>query len=255
VDGDATPDLDGFDVGLVSHSYGVFIGVPFLAIEPIVSRAYLNAGGALLLRTAEAGSFGELIRALLAGAGILPGSAEFELFMTVGQTVIGAADAASYAAEASMKMPIVHNIVIDDTVVPNQVAGSPMGGNEGLSRLLGLASYSGTQMNPDGLHGVARFLPPAQHGSLFQPELYLPATLEMQGQMASFIASDGTFVLVNNPDLLVPVVEITNELAPQPGLAEAPEGRKRKTEAEASPQPVERTPDRQRLDEQRKRRQ
>lgn len=226
VDGDATPDFNAMDVGFVSHSYGVFIGIPFLAMQPndIVSRAYINAGGALLLRTGEAGAFGELIRALLGGAGIEPGSPEYELFLTVGQTMVGFTDPASYAAEVAMKMPVVNNTVIGDLTVPNFVPGQPMGGNEGLTRLMGLESYDKSQMNPDGLRAVARFLPPAFHESLFRPvdddsDAAAPeATAEMQGQMASFIASGGFFVNVGDPSLLVPVMAM-------PSMGEAPSGK------------------------------
>ena len=76
-----------------------------------------------------------------------------------------------------------------------------------MNRLLGLTSYSSTQMNPDGLRGVARFLQPAEHGSWLRPT-YPAVTAEMQGQMASFIGSLGTFVNVGNSDLLVPVAPV-----------------------------------------------
>ncbi len=219
VDFDQVPDFDMSNVGFVSHSYGVFIGVPFLAVqntegfEPQIKFAYLNSGGALLLRTGEAGAFGEDIRALLAGAGIEPGSPEFEQWMTAGQTVIGSADSASYAAEAAAKMPILNNTVIDDLTVPNFVPGQPMGGNEGLTRLLGLESFDSTQMNPEGLRSVSRFVPPAFHESFFRrvdddnPDISAPeATQEMQSQMASFLVSGGTAVVVNDSDTLLPVV-------------------------------------------------
>jgi hypothetical protein len=211
IDGDATPDLNPFNVAVVTNSAGVFAGVGFVAVEPTVSRAYLNTGGAIALRTAEAGVFGVRIRAGLAAAGVLPGTPAFEQFMTVGQTVLDAADPANWARELLGKKPLIHNMVINDNTVPNTVAGAPMAGNEGLNRLLGLASYSSTQANPAGLKGVARFVPPARHDSLFVPTASPAATVEMQGQMASFIASGGTFVNVSNPGVLVPVPQVVQE--------------------------------------------
>ena len=213
VDGDATPDLNAFNVGVLAHSLGVFIAVPFLAVEPIVSRAYLNAGGAVGIRTIEAGFFGIQIRAALAAAGILPGTPAFEQFLTVAQTVFDPTDPAGWAAEAAMKMPILHNQVVNDNVVPNFVPGSPMGGNEGLNGIMGLQSYSTTQVNPDGLRAVARFLEPAVHSSLLLPESSPAATVEMQTQMASFLASFGTFVQVSNSELLVPAPQVEPQLA------------------------------------------
>jgi len=82
-----------------------------------------------------------------------------------------------------------------------------------LNRIMGLNGYSSTQADPEGLSGVARFVQPADHESLFR--LDFPAvTAEMQGQMASFIVSGGTFVNVGNPDLLVPI-----PAQPEPRLA------------------------------------
>lgn len=208
IDGDAVPDLDPFNVGVVTNSAGVFAGIGFLAVEPIVSRAYVNTGAAIALRTAEAGVFGIRIRAALAAAGIQPGTATFEQFMTVGQTVLDAADPANWAHELTGRIPLIHNMVVGDDTVPNTVAGAPLAGNEGLNRLLGLASYSTTQVNPAGLRGVARFTPPAVHSSLFLPAASPAATIEMQGQMASFHASRGTFVNVGNPGVLVPVAPV-----------------------------------------------
>jgi hypothetical protein len=97
-------------------------------------------------------------------------------------------------------------MVIGDTTVPNMVDGAPLAGSEAVNRTMGLVPYSSTQANPDGLHGVARFNK-GVHSSLFVPT-FPDVTAEMQGQMASFIASGGTFVQVSNSDVLVPVINI-----------------------------------------------
>jgi len=205
-DGDAVPDLNPFNVSVVGYSLGVFPSVGFAAVEPIISRAYFNVGGAIALRTIEGGFFGEQIRAGLAAAGVLPGTPDFEQFMTVGQTILDSADPANWAADLAARIPVLHNEVIGDLVVPNTVAGAPMAGGEGLNWVLGLTGYSTTQVDPKGLHGVARFLAPADHSSLLSPAASPAATAEMQGQMVSFIASGGQLVNVGNPDLLQPAV-------------------------------------------------
>jgi hypothetical protein len=158
------------------------------------------------MRSLNEGAFGpELLQPMLkALAGVVPGTPEFEQFLLVSQTVVDSADSGNWAAEIPSEMPIIHNQVIGDLVVPNTVPGAPLAGSEALNRLLGLASYSTTQMNPDGLKGVARFLQPAEHGSLLSPT-YPAVRAEMQGQMASFIASAGTAVVVGDPSLLLPV--------------------------------------------------
>ena len=219
IDGDATPDLNAFDVSMVAQSTGGYTGVPVAAVEPILSRLYLNVTGGGIVRSLDGGFFGPnfLQPFLNTLAGLEPGTADYEQYLLVAQTLVDSADGINWGAETASKMPVIHNQVMDDNVVPNLVTGAPLAGSEALNRVMGLASYSTTQMNPDGLRGVARFVQPAEHGSLLR--LTYPAvTAEMQGQMASFIASGGTAVVVNNPDLLVP--------APAPAAAKAAEEKK-----------------------------
>jgi hypothetical protein len=166
----------------------------------------LNAATGALARTELAGSFGARINAALAGAGLEPGTADYEAFVTVTQTVVDSADGINWAAEAAEKMPIIHNQVQGDDTVPNVVPGAPTAGSEALNLVMGLQSYSTTQADPDGLRGVARFQY-GIHGSLINP-VFPEITAEMQGQAASFLASDGTFVQVSNPDVLVPVIQV-----------------------------------------------
>jgi hypothetical protein len=176
------------------------------AYEPIISRLYLNAAVSGIIRTIDGGSFGpsRLHPLLEALAGLVPGTPEYEQFMILTGTMLDSADPTNWAAETAARIPVVHNQVQEDTTVPNVIPGAPLSGSEALNRIMGLQPYNSSQMNPDGLRGVARFLQPADHESLFRP-IYPQVTVEMQGQMASFIASGGTFVNVGNPDLLVPV--------------------------------------------------
>ncbi|MDH3903130.1 MAG: hypothetical protein OES90_07895, partial [Xanthomonadales bacterium] len=208
LDGDETPDLNTFDVALVSQSAGGFLAVPFAAVEPIITRMYVNVTGGGIVRSLNGGAFGpNFLQPFLAGlAGLEPGTTEYEQYLLSAQTIVDSGDSINWAAELAPRIPIVHNQIIDDDTVPNTVPGAPLAGSEALNRALGLASYSTTQANPDGVNGVARFLQPADHSSLFRPTN--PAvTAEMQGQMASFIGSNGTMVVVGNSDLLVPVPE------------------------------------------------
>jgi hypothetical protein len=206
IDGDATPDLNAFDVSMVAQSTGGYTGVPVAAVEPILSRLYLNVTGGGIVRSLDGGVFGPnfLQPFLKSLADLEPGTADYESYLLVAQTLVDSADGINWGAETASKMPVIHNQVMDDNVVPNLVAGAPLAGSEALNRVMGLASYSSTQANPDGVKGVARFLQPAPHSSLLLPTIP-SVTIEMQGQMGSFIASGGTFVQVNNPDLLVPV--------------------------------------------------
>lgn len=211
IDGDATPDLNPFDVSMVSHSAGGYLAVPFAAVEPLVSDLYLNASGGGMMRSLNGGYFGpNFVQPILSAlAGIEVGTPEFEQYLLIAQSVIDSGDSINWGAELAAKMPVIHNQVLDDDTVPNVIPGAPLAGSEALNRIMGLVSYGATQANPEGLRGVARFLQPAIHSSIFRPT-YPAVTMEMQGQMASFFAGGGKFVQVNNPDLLLqpaPAVE------------------------------------------------
>jgi hypothetical protein len=221
IDGDETPDLNAFDVSLISHSAGGYLAVPYAAVEPIVSRMYANATGGGMMRSLNGGHLGpDFVQPSLSAAGIEVGTPEFEQYLLVAQTLLDSGDSINWATDVAGKIPFIHNEVLEDGTVPNVVPGAPLAGSEALNRIMGLASYGTTQANPDGLLGVARFLQPADHSSLLEP-VYPAVTAEMQGQMASFIASGGTFVQVGNPDLLLPVI------VAEPGEAkEAPEAEK-----------------------------
>jgi hypothetical protein len=221
LNGDGSPDLNGTGIGYSGMSWGGVNGTGFAAIEPLVDRAFLNTPAGGIVRAGEASqSIGPRIRAGLAAAGIVPGDTLFELYLTVGQTVVDPADPINWIARASMQKPVILQEVIGDTVLPNGVPGVPLSGTEPLIRIGALAPYSSTQVNIDGIRGAARFVPPASHPSLLDPTTSPAATFEMQGQMASFLASGGTFVSVGNPDLLVPVVNLSDsrlvELGPTP---------------------------------------
>ncbi len=234
VDGDDTPDLNPFNVGALTHSLGTTTGIPFMAIEDGVSRGYINAATGALLRTGLGGGFGDDIKAALASVGIIEGTPQFELTITVIQTAIDPADGVNYAAEAAQKKPILHNVVFGDRTVSNGVPGQPLAGSFAINRLMGLQPYGDTTSDQNGLRGVATFLPPAFHESLFRPvsddppfEVAPEVTKEMQGQAASFLSTGGTFVLVGDPNLLVQQVA-REVLAPElPGTG-APGKKKKK---------------------------
>ncbi len=106
---------------------------------------------------------------------------------------------------------IVLHEVIGDLVVPNFVPTAPLSGTEPMIRAMGLQAYSSTQSDPGGLDLVGRFVPPASHGSLLSPATSPAATAEMQKQMASFFATLGTTVVVEDATTMVPVAVPASE--------------------------------------------
>jgi pimeloyl-ACP methyl ester carboxylesterase len=189
----------------VGHSLGAILGTPFVALEPTVANAFLSAGMGGVARGFEASdTFGPLIRAGLAANDVLPGTADYEFFFTVLQTVLDSADPVNWAAEGAMFNNVVMHEIIGDTIFPNFQLTAPLSGTEPLIAAMGLTSYNSTTSSPNGVDLAGRFLPPASHGSLLDPSTSPAATAEMQKQLASFLATRGTTVLVENAATMAP---------------------------------------------------
>ncbi len=220
LDFDGIPDTDGSNIAYVGHSWGGMHGTAFSAIEPLVTRSLLSVPGGGIARFAEASpTFGPVIRAgLKAAAGLEPGTADYEQFFLVWQTVLDSADPINWAAGAAANTPVMLHEVINDQVIPNFVPTAPLSGTEPLIAAMGLNAYSTTQQSLDGLRAAGRFLPPASHGSLLDPSSSPAATVEMQTQMASFIASHGGLILVTDESTMVPDVQL--EIASATDLTE-----------------------------------
>ncbi len=122
-DGDQSPDTDGSNIAYAGQSWGGIHGTVFTAIEPLVTRSFLSVPGGSIARFAEASaSFGPVIRAGLASKGVYPGTAEYESFFLVWQTVLDSADPINWAAAAATNTPILLHEVINDQVIPELCA-------------------------------------------------------------------------------------------------------------------------------------
>ncbi len=217
VDGDATGDFDNSNVSFVGQSLGSMVGTGFVAFEPTVNVAVLSVpGGGIAQLLNGSPTFGPVIRAGLAGNGVIAGTSAFDLFMGAAQQVVDSADPVNFAGFAANKRILLHEVVgggaltgggtsLPDQVIPNAVAGAPLAGTEPLIRAFGFASITGTTANAAGVRGAVRFIQ-GNHGSILQPGAAtaeaLAATVEMQGQMASFLVSGGTAVQVANPTVI-----------------------------------------------------
>lgn len=209
LDGDNSADTDGSNIAYVGQSWGGMHGTVMSALEPLVTRSVLSVPGGGIARFAEASpSFGPVIRAGLSAAGVMPGTAQFEQFLTLWQTMLDSADPINWAAAASANTPIMLHEVINDQVIPNFVTTAPLSGTEPMMAAMGLTAYSSSQQSPDGLRSGGRFIPPAEHGSLLTPGPAPRAFAEMQRQMASFVASHAGQIVVADPDTMVQIIEV-----------------------------------------------
>lgn len=131
-------------------------------------------------------------------------------FSFAAQTVVDSGDAANYAVRAAATTPILlHEVVgggtnddgseaLPDQVIPNTTS-LPTSGTEPLIANMGLQSIvSTTGLDSDTpIRGAVRFTS-GSHSSLFSPASSFATTVEMQTQVASFFASNGTTVVVTD---------------------------------------------------------
>lgn len=203
-----TQKIDGTRVGFVGQSLGAIVGGVLMAVEPSISTALLNVPGGGIARLLEASpTFGPRIRAGLAQAGLEPGTPEYDAYFMATQTIIDSGDPINFGDNNGTLIPskrILAQEVIGsgdnppDQVIPNRVAGAPLSGTEPLIAAFGLAPISQSTQDADGIKGAVRFLD-GTHGSLLDPGASPAVTIEMQGEMASLLASGGTVVQVANP--------------------------------------------------------
>jgi pimeloyl-ACP methyl ester carboxylesterase len=208
IDGDATPDCNAKRLSFVGHSLGGIVGGIYLGLASEVTAATLAmAGGGIAKLLDGSPSFGPLIAAGLAAKGLLKGTPEYEAFMGAAQTVLDSGDPINYAGVAAAMHPI-HLIEVvggagslADQTVPNRVAGAPLSGTEPLARIMKLRSISTTTLDSTGIRGIVRFTA-GTHSSILSPTSSPAATVEMQSEVASFMATAGTSLTINNPDVI-----------------------------------------------------
>lgn len=201
-DGNGTADLDGSRIAFVGQSLGGIVGVPFMALEPNVSYGVLSVpGGGLARMLNGSATFGPAIRAGLAANGVQAGTAAFDQFLLITQTVLDSGDPINFAGTlAATDNVLLHEVVGNasatpavpsDLVIPNAVAGAPLSGTEPLIAAMGLRSITQTTVDNAGVDGAVRFIA-GDHGALLSPTASLAATTEMQRQMAIYIAGSAT---------------------------------------------------------------
>jgi hypothetical protein len=138
---------------------------------------------------------------LLAQKGIIKGTPEYEDFFTAWQTTFDSGDPINYGAASIIDRPFrlhpIHLIEVvggagslPDQYVPNSVPDAPLSGTEPLAKVMGLKSVSRSVWDDQGVRAIVRFTQGA-HDSLFDPRPVVGATAEMQGQMISFLNSEG----------------------------------------------------------------
>jgi virulence factor lipase-like protein/platelet-activating factor acetylhydrolase isoform II len=204
----AGTDFDGSRISFVGQSLGSIVGTMFLSIDPNVHTGVMSVPGGGIARLLDGSpTFGPRIRAGLEAAGVEPGTPDYDAFMGAAQTAVDSGDPINFnLASAADKNILMQEVVgggdvLPDQVIPNSVPGAPLSGTEPLIAAYGLAPISQTTQSADGIRGATRFLQ-GEHGSLLDPTDFPLATAEMQGEMASMMASGGAAVQVTYPQIL-----------------------------------------------------
>ncbi len=197
LNGDGKPDLDTGHIRFVGHSLGAITGATFLGIEDNVTSATLGMGGGGIPKLLDgSATFGPIIAAGLAAAGLAKGTPEYESYLVAAQTVVDSGDPINYAVAAASLHPI-HLIevvggagALPDQVVPNSVENAPLAGTEPLAKVMGLKSASRSVWDDKGVRAIVRFTQ-GDHGSIIDPTTAVGATAEMQGQMIKLLQTEG----------------------------------------------------------------
>ncbi len=192
------PMIDGSRKAFIGHSLGAIVGSTALAFDDSFSSATLANGGSGIARLfAGSPTFGPTVVDGLAAAGIDLASAQGQQFLNATQTVIDSADPANHAAATAANAPIHLIQVLGDQVITGTVPGAPFSATEPHANLLGLPIVSATTSGS----GWVRFTG-GTHSSVLNPGPDMAVTVEMQTQVATFAASAGQLLQINDASLL-----------------------------------------------------
>lgn len=212
LDGNQVPDFDGSRINFVGQSLGSIAGTVFMALEPTVNLGVLSVpGGQIAYFLNGSPTFGPRIRAgISAGSGIPQTDPRFAAtlgqFLLITQTVIESSDPINYARLTTGERILLQEVVgggavLPDQVIPNTVAGAPLAGTEPLIAYMGLSTITSSTSNANGIRGAVRFIK-GDHGSLLSPAASAQATVEMQTEMATMLATGGTQVPITDTSVI-----------------------------------------------------
>ena len=130
-----------------------------------------------------------------------PGTTLFDQFFRDAQTAVDSGDPLNYVTAAVALRPYhLIQIVGGGAVLPDQVVP-----NSATQRLITAAAIP--KVATAGANAVSRgyvnFIV-GDHGSILSPAASLAATVEIQRQIVTFAASDGTTILISNPAVIQP---------------------------------------------------
>ena len=188
----------------VGHSMGTIASFGYLAHAALETVTLGMPGGGIAELLNHSERFGPQIEAALAAVGILKGTPDYDAFIVAAQTLVDDADPVNYAVRTGTKQTIFTIGVKEDGLIPNSVATAPLSGTRPLILLSG-----GTDLNLSTAPGLlpvqgntAVCFNVGDHVSFLDPRPYPDATVEMQTQTASWLASKGMAIQITDVSLL-----------------------------------------------------
>lgn len=136
------------------------------------------------------------------------------VFNFAAQTILDASDPINYASTIAANTRALHvmeivgdDVNLPDQVIPNSTQNSALSGTDPLVAYMGLPEVSTTTVDADGVKALVRFTD-GNHGSILTTtvaegsgntvEGNTAVLIEMQTQLATFMATKGTTVLISN---------------------------------------------------------
>ena len=202
-------DINANNIGLVAHSLGGIIAVPFLGVESkSMPSSLLTTGASISTILRDSVTFGPPIKAGLATKGIE--GASYQAFLLGTQWVLDSADPVNFAKDAAMLHPIQMTEVVGDgsgVHLPDQTV--PNSSTEILATALGAkAASDATNPVSVGNPRVVRFTQ-GNHSSILDPTRgapeggsYLNVLTEMHSQLVKFHASGGTALVITDSEII-----------------------------------------------------
>jgi dienelactone hydrolase len=213
-DGVAGVDFDASRIHVIGYSLGgTHAGTVLGLLGSEIKASALPSAAAMLTETIkESATYGPAINALLAARGLQPGTSLYRNFFRNTQAAFDAADTVNYASTMAGAAAGGRELYFStfeggeggfptDPVVPV----------ESTYRLIESVGGTGvTRVNAVGTTSVAGtnggWVPFSQgiHNSLLDPGPSQAVTVELQGEIADFLASDGDLIVINDGSVIQP---------------------------------------------------
>ncbi len=201
--------FDTSKVAYVGHSLGTIAPFGYFSYQDEAGQSFNSVllsmpGGGITDIMINSQTFGSTVINGLKEAGLEPGTDDFNTFIVAMQTALDDADPLNYAVKAEEKQKFLIHMVRNDDVIPNTVPTAPLAGGVSIVKLMGATDIT-SLFDPGETvkrvytddNDIYTFFQHGNHRSLFIPDYNLDATIEMQTEMDSFIASGGAFIDAN----------------------------------------------------------